>query len=96
MSEKKWTPGPWTLDTSEKWPQVYANETVISSSTERIEDAHLIAAAPDLYEALEELLEHGIIGGHSGRSDDDEPCDDEDCATCKVQAVLAAARGEGE
>jgi hypothetical protein len=59
MTETKWTPGPWTAyDFGADW--WVANSTddsgpmlrVGSWHEQREANAHLIAAAPDLYEAL--------------------------------------------
>ncbi len=52
-------------------------------------DAHLIAAAPDLYEALHLAMEW-ITGWDTGFTYDDEWPDDE----AKIRAALAKARGE--
>jgi hypothetical protein len=49
MSEPKFTAGPWT------YTGLYVedeNGTVIAQSNRGAANAHLIAAAPDLYEAL--------------------------------------------
>lgn len=64
MSEAKFTKGPWTFEHG-----VYTPEdnyfSMISSHCGNVchvwdkDDAHLIAAAPDLYEALEDVL--GLI-----------------------------------
>lgn len=64
MTERKWTPGPWYIDgynetrdggyvevKSEKFHWV-CSVTDYSDGTAK-PNAHLIAAAPDLYEALE-------------------------------------------
>lgn len=66
MSEPKWTPGPWVRDgetTSETiWagcaPSGYGSTgryiaSVHGDDAEAEDNAHLIAAAPDLYAALE-------------------------------------------
>ena len=63
-SETKWTPGPWH---SRGFPTISAGKgkgmivKVLERYMDRAEreaNAHLIAAAPDLYEALEYLLRH--------------------------------------
>ena len=73
MSQSNHTPGPWTVDWSDDGPLIHTGDLMIASvsgSTEHIKvrgideqtteaNASLIAAAPDLLEALERLLEHG-------------------------------------
>lgn len=65
MSEKKWTKGPWIYHTDGDRAVYsgYADMPVICQSPiskqynkEWHANAHLIAAAPELYEALEEAL----------------------------------------
>lgn len=68
MSDKpKWTPGPWeAYDRAIGW-EIHAAGREINDGhrdTFREADAHLIAAAPDLYEAL-----HRIV---STMNDDDD------------------------
>jgi len=95
-NENKWTPGPWYVGAPDDcyciaevgsravYPvagRVYQN----ADSDEA--DAHLIAAAPELYEALDELadLMQGVIEG------DYRP----DSFTLQIaRAALAKARGE--
>jgi len=67
MSETKFTPGPWEWD-GDVWDYDYAEEApwLIGKDNQIIikgeidcankANAHLIAAAPDLYEAIKELL----------------------------------------
>lgn len=53
MSERKWTPGPWSVKHDRG---IRAADGACVASTyvaAPLADAHLIAAAPDLYEALE-------------------------------------------
>lgn len=84
MSEPKFTPGPWLVMAN----QIGTQETEIASicltaqirlpKDETKANAHLIAAAPDLYEALEycikQIPEFGDVPG--------------------IKAALAKARGE--
>lgn len=65
MSEKpKWTPGPWFVTTVSAYPngplRVWAGdkgEHIVADlyGSNRTQNAHLIAAAPQLYEALDRL-----------------------------------------
>ena len=66
MSDPKWTPGPWKWDDT-VWdydPEEQAPWLVTERDDARVlwgevkcsePNAHLIASAPDLYEALEEM-----------------------------------------
>ena len=91
----KFTPGPWK---ARKMKQ----HTAIESEFRRVAmvgacygpncdsdaDARLIAAAPEMYEALETALE---ALHHTLRNVCNSP---KYCTRCKVEAVLAKARGE--
>lgn len=62
MNAPKWTPGPWRADWDDngQWyiePLGITGHALRGDSGDCIESAsaHLIAAAPDLYEALEQL-----------------------------------------
>jgi len=80
MSETKFTPGPWKIGAYESGRMAVdgANGEEVTGYID-IEDAHLIAAAPDLYNALEEVIRI------SDRKHD---------AWDKAKAALAKARGE--
>ena len=66
MNETKFTPGPWCVGTpppngqqtigTEMGLMVAVATTGVGMAEETKANAHLIAAAPDLYEALEELM----------------------------------------
>lgn len=93
MSEKKWTPGPWVFDGTGPH-NVFGcdisnslGDSIAGSWHGRDEvakaNAHLIAAAPELYDALEEMLR--IVGGY------------EYPETAKMaRAALTKARGESK
>jgi hypothetical protein len=107
MTDKKWTPGPWVvtgveyddvrIETLHPMPEAshaYGDQTIVGSSEwTYLEDANarLIAAAPDLYDALE-AAEESIVAfaedmgvyGYSGASD----------VLAQVRAAMAKARGE--
>lgn len=92
MSEKteaRFTPGPWAIN-----PDEYGIEFQIEGGDARLADvfdiranAHLIAAAPDLYAALEALLENNL-----GPQVDDGGAWDSCCDMAR--SALAKARGE--
>ncbi len=59
MSDSKWTPGPWSLWGKADPSQVIASQSELVAQTvggNDIANARLIAAAPDLYAALERTL----------------------------------------
>lgn len=65
MTERKWTKGPWVV--SEDCEGYWINDTdgyhvgsAEASIDNAIHDAHLIAAAPDLYEALVVIVSFGV------------------------------------
>lgn len=66
MSERKWTPGPWRVERDEysgieKYGVYASDETPVVSHFTAIEDepdSHIIAAAPDLYDALQAMVDY--------------------------------------
>ena len=101
MSQSNHTPGPWTVDWSDDGPLIYTGDLMIASvsgSTEHIKvrgideqtteaNASLIAAAPDLLEALERLLTHGERGNlYYERGEDAEVVN-------QARAAIAKAKG---
>jgi len=93
MNATKWTPGPWVAE--QKGTRVLAKDdriTIVCEVTGSVSnktttaDAALIAAAPELYDALR-LLEdvERNCGGLAIFQ----------AAMCKARAALAKARGEG-
>lgn len=104
MSETKWTPGPWSLDdqdaifgpSGEFIGEAYDGGLAADFAAPQTANATLMAAAPDLYAALEAFVErmqsHGdwddgcfYYGGKSA-SELQEPIR-------LARAALAAARG---
>jgi len=65
MNETKFTKGPWVISNS---GSAYMEGTIILTSDGyreiagvwQDEDAHLISAAPDLYDALQRLIPSGL------------------------------------
>ena len=97
MNETKWTPGPWVVqrdsgmyiyitqphDTKNRVPGYYAEVRRFTSNTKQVEaNANLIAAAPELYEALELLVVTNDNGGWPS------------AALVIARAALEKARGE--
>ena len=85
MSKTKFTPGPWLFSSYKSGTSVIVIDgkefgVATVNYPNRDANAHLIAAAPDLYEALDNLEnDDGSIPDHAWKL---------------VQAALAKARGE--
>jgi len=70
--QPKWTPGPWAVERNKRtwgWVDVVgpslgvggptqATDLTLADEVKRIAEAHLIAAAPDLYAALEAIRDN--------------------------------------
>ncbi len=97
----KHTPGPWKIGALESGQAAVdgADGSEVTGFIS-IPDAHLIAAAPDLLEALEDMLGHcqgcngkgrcyGPVPGSPGSYASNQPCGD--CADAR--AAIAKARG---
>lgn len=83
---ERWTPGPWeyhSLSASVIQSGDPDGNSVCLEAGDA--DGHLIAAAPELYEALEGLLE---------MTDDDQWGAEAEAAQRVARAALAKARGE--
>lgn len=100
MSEPKFTPGPWVVcpDVGHQIPvasvamdgiKLNVSHVAGIRNGEGAANARLIAAAPELYEALEMLLR--LDEEHQRGADDDDVCFE--VRTAKT--ALAKARGEG-
>ncbi len=86
MSEPKFTPGPWHWDAF-PGTLLNGNGEVVAGEANN----HLIAAAPDLYNALDaartELFEHAYAGDRLPDSFEEE-------LLAKIANALSKARGE--
>ena len=101
MSQTKFTPGPWkAYDNYVEIPgkpliEVDTGNPIPGDSSN---DTHLIAAAPDLYEALEVILEepHGCPFCDSGvlrKPNDPDKSHTENCGYHLAAQALTKARG---
>lgn len=98
MSERKWTPGPWVIEGRPPNMKVFFSGTIPGNrrspcmmlDDDQEANANLIAAAPDLFEALETLLRKFKNCARS-HGNDDETIEE---ATAPTRAALAKARGE--
>lgn len=105
MSETKWTPGNWSVtewrDEDEDMAgfKVAVDGYLVPTCTydgeyeEAKANVTLWSAAPDLYEALEEVLRHASFPPQEMQADPDEPFPAHS-AVIKARAALAKARGE--
>jgi hypothetical protein len=84
MSEPKFTPGPWAVNQRKDNPEIWWTggmliAGIVGCAEFDFANAHLVAAAPDLYESLSEIV-----------ALTDRKTDIWD----KAHAALAKARGE--
>lgn len=94
MSAPGFTKGPWSIadssydrspgDEGPRWDVHIPHAQTIANVREEA-DAHLIASAPDLYEALDEIISYS--GGADSALDDEYVME-------RAHAALAKARGE--
>lgn len=89
----EFTPGPWSVYDVGEFPGVDSDsgESIIvwgdngdESGVRGMANAHLISAAPELYEALDNILQN-TLSNQSERGQ---------IAVMKARAALAKARGE--
>ena len=98
--QPKWTKGPWAVERNKRtwgWVDVVgpslgvggptqATDLTLADEVKRIAEAHLIAAAPDMAEALEKAL--NVITNTESEMGETLPCGD------AARAALAKARGQ--
>lgn len=103
MSKPKWTPGPWKAFQDDAGIDVIGKDgTHIANECQTFEDARLIAAAPEMAEALEAALptlrwyHANASGAHDKRGCPGiDNCQGESAKLVKqVEAALRKARGE--
>ena len=100
---KNWTPGPWAIDgwhtsaviaklPDESYVRVADCDTPSFPNLDWKANAHLIAAAPAMYEALRNAAEwlNDMSCEHGTEQDDGMS---KDCVVCQVNAALAQAEG---
>lgn len=105
MSETKWTPGPWARGkvgglksprTERRIPHSSAWVTNAwcdrDATAESMANDHLIAAAPQLYEALDRMLKVFVEDLAECGYDEDDIADHDNVKA--ALSALAAARGE--
>lgn len=89
MSAGPWTRGPWRVENDGSGRADIAARLVLVAQSVRERDAYLIAAAPDLYEALERMLAvFREQNEHVSR-------ESERAAVTAARAALLRARGGG-
>jgi len=99
MSETKFTPGPWKVTVSENGIDVGVDGLDGETITGWIEpyDAHLIAAAPELYGVVEKLAKWNKDYPSArvyGYGDIKQIAEEMDAINAQAIAALAKARGE--
>ena len=94
------TPGPWEFGKDRRWlfrdnlksDGVFSSSTILKIDDDAFRpndaDARLIAAAPDLLEALEECLP--VVGRYESEHESNWALG----AHCKATAAIAKARGQ--
>ena len=91
-----YTKGPWIIEKKENCRHMIKSGIFdvanINGSQCQNADATLIAAAPDLYEALKAIMDAVDMGDELEHMLD---CDDaERCAYCQAKAAIKKAEGE--
>ena len=107
MSETKFTPGPWWIDGQGIGPKSFADDQSYGITTpvayieeydwpeNHVANAHLIAAAPELYEALEKSAEvFRVYQAHHEYKGDEKKAERNKVYAEQMEAVLNKARGE--
>ena len=96
MTEPKFTKGPWLIKMNktfygEEFIGIYdTQDRLTASAYMHIANANLIAAAPDMYEALKELC------NDCPNADLKDIFNGATCKGCPIDNALRKARGEAE
>lgn len=92
MSETKWTPGPWEwqelMPEDKDWGMceiTASDDNFVCTAVIGVDNARLISAAPDMAEALADLLDYRG-GAEHGLADE--------YVVERARAALAKARGQ--
>ena len=99
---KKWTPGPWhASDAASIWNSDRTDEIADAWDHGRgaratQANAHLIAAAPDLYEALEAAVDCGMVPKSTALNGGASKYSRQVLVADMIRAALAKARGEAD
>ena len=96
MNSTKFTKGPWKIKEHDMGEFIYCSQgyplALPCDRPEHNANSHLIAAAPDLYEALNELTDRYVNMVDSGYCGYWDPRKDEEIINAR--ATLSKARGE--
>lgn len=85
MTERNWTPGEWRVDGGQiTSDELHEMDCIVSHVCGGKANAHLISAAPDMYEALTELILKVKLIDHE--------CEFDLCLD--AEQALAKAKGE--
>lgn len=101
-SETKWTPGPWSfeeIDPSDKdWGacEIWSDpsDEPVSTMVLSVDNARLIASAPELYEALDTVWAEVENSGREGATELRWKLAGDNDLFRLIRAALAKARGE--
>ncbi|WP_291515749.1 hypothetical protein [Bdellovibrio sp. ArHS] len=95
MKKTKHTPGPWKVGqrSSEYETEIHDGQQFGRIGTVISNNAHLIAAAPEMFKTLDDVLSVllDLDQDHLSRREEKEVCD----AIQEIEAVLAKAKGGG-
>ena len=95
---EKFTPGPWKRKDTAEYAEILSNDSRIVAMVGLAADADFIAAAPEMYEALEKAQWAEFIDSDHGKITFCTECRNEQklghYEGCSIAAALSAAKGE--
>lgn len=105
MTDRAWTPGPWRVCENNSHSMDECNLSICGDIFILADisgpmyahcepNAHLIAAAPDLYEALEAARQHVLWICEENERLNKNPSELDRADLVKIDAALAKARGQ--